>query len=47
MIEASAVFGRRWFLALALRQVPAPDDPAPDAPAPTETDTKETEQCAS
>ena len=46
-MEASALFGRRWFLALALRQVPAPDEPAPDAPADTETDIEETDECAS
>jgi hypothetical protein len=46
-MEASALFGRRWFLALALRQVPAPDEPAPDAPADTETDIEETNECAS
>ena len=46
-MEASAVFGRRWFMALALRQVPAPEEPAPDVPATTETDIEETDECAS
>ena len=46
-MEASAVFGRRWFLALALRQVPAPEHPAPDEPADTHTEIEETDECAS
>jgi hypothetical protein len=46
MMEASAVFGRRWFLALALRQVPAPED-APEQPADTESQGEETDECAS
>ena len=46
-MEASAIFGRRWFLALALRQVPEAEETAPDAPANTETDIEETDECAS
>ena len=42
---ASAVFGRRWFLALALRQVPATED-APAQPVP-EPASKEIDECAS
>jgi hypothetical protein len=42
-----AVFGRRWFLALALRRMPAPDDPEPDVPATDPNATEETDECAS
>ena len=48
VMEAGAVFGRRWFLALALRQVPAPEDPLPaELPADAATQCEETDECAS
>ncbi|MCC6198582.1 MAG: hypothetical protein IT518_29385 [Burkholderiales bacterium] len=47
MIEADAVFGRRWFLALALRRAPPPDDELPPAPPENETQPEETDECAS
>jgi len=45
VMEASAVFGRRWFLALALRQVPRPEDITP--PPEAEPVTDDIDECAS
>ena len=41
-----AVFGRRWFLAIALRQAPAESSPPPITPTSADED-KECDECAS
>jgi hypothetical protein len=43
--ETDGIFGRRWFLALALRQVPAPEEPPPAAEP--EPQPKEKDECVS
>ena len=45
-LAPGAVFGRRWFLAIALRQAPAESSPPPSVPTSAD-ENKECDECAS